>query len=179
MTEKEKELLEYFDRYLADIKCIGKKARGNYISWAKFLVEKHNLTNIYRNEDIDKIIHLEGYLQTLPDRKVYKKKSDLGNFRSTLKRFIPFNRYRICKASVETQSIPIDDMIRLVGEQASMSKAEAMYEAIQSIVIERGIVLSDDQKLRLRGNLAKYDSRLSIDKFFMPGSKYLPSDIHS
>lgn len=172
MTESDNKILEEFDKYLAKIKGINPKSRGNYLSWARFLIGKHNLAEISTEEDVTNILNLERFYQTLPERKVYKTKRDFSNFKSTLNRFLPFNQCRICREMAKVKSVSIDDMIDLVGEQCTKDKAQAIYEAIVLIAIDKNIGLSDEQKMRLKANMSKFDCRISVDKFFGPGAHY-------
>ncbi|MCQ2212278.1 MAG: hypothetical protein MJZ36_01425 [Bacteroidaceae bacterium] len=171
-ANKSEEYLKEFDIYLSKIKCIGAGARSNYISWARFLMQTHNLLDIRTEEDVQRILKEERRLMAMPGRMVYKTERDYGNFRATLNRFLPFMQCYICKQDHLRNIISLDDMINLVGEQPSRQKAYAMDEAVRIIVFERDCSLTEDQKKRLKANVSKVESRISVDKFFAPGSHY-------
>lgn len=156
MNEQEKQnIINEFNLYLREIKEVGKRARVNYISWARFLMRSYDLSKVITKEQIEVILKNERSLLSSPDRKVYKKESDIGNFRATLNRFLPFMQCYTCKKLMESPSLSIDDMIDMIADQSTMDKAIAMDEAIRIMVFERNYILSVQQKQRMKDNIGK------------------------
>ena len=48
MTEEQENIINEFNLYLEKIKQIGKKARGNYLSWARYLSKTYDLRYVPR-----------------------------------------------------------------------------------------------------------------------------------
>lgn len=155
MTEQEN-IINEFSLYLEKIKDVGKKARGNYLSWARYLMKTHDLLGIRTEEDVTHIIEAEKRLMARPNRQVYKTKRDLGNFSSTLKRFLPFIQCYICKQDKLRHIVSVDEMINLLAEQDNAARAQIIDEAIRILSFERNIPLSEDQKLRMKTNMARF-----------------------
>lgn len=155
MTEQEN-IINEFNLYLEKIKGIGKQARGNYLSWARFLMKSHDLLAIRTEEDVQRILDKEKQLMTLPERHVYKTERDYGNFRATLNRFLPFMQCYICKKMKLQKMVSMDDMIDLVAQQDCAARAQVMSEAIRIVVFERNYTLNDLQKERLKTNLMHF-----------------------
>lgn len=155
MTELEN-IINEFNLYLEKIKCINKQSRGNYVSWARFLIKTHDLLAIRTEEDVKRILDEEKRLMALPERKVYKSVRDYGNFRSTLNRFLPFMQCYICKQDKLRYIVSVDEMINLVAEQDNAARAQVIDEAIRILSFERNISLSEDQKLRMKNNMARF-----------------------
>lgn len=155
MTEQEI-IINEFNLYLEKIKGIGSQARGNYLSWARFLMKTHDLTAIRTEDDVKRILDEEKRLMALPQRKVYKTVRDYGNFRSTLNRFLPFMQCYICKKMKLQTLVSMDEMIDLVAQQDCAARAQVISEAIRIVLFERNYTLNDLQKERLKTNLMNF-----------------------
>lgn len=166
-------IIKEFDLYLQNIKGIGEGARSNYLSWTRYLMKTHDLTKIETEEDVRKILALEEMMRTSPLRKVYKKKSDITNFHSTLmKNFLPFIcSYRQAQEAKRSM-LTIDQMIDMIADQDSQIHAETLGEAIMLMAYNKNYIFSDEQKSRLKANMAKLGARIVVDKWFMPGVNY-------
>lgn len=155
MTEQEN-IIKEFNLYLEKIKDVGKDARGNYLSWARFLIKTHDLIGIRTEEDVTRILEEEKRLMASPDRRVYKTKRDLSNFSSTLNRFLPFMQCYVCKKMKLQKVVSMDEMIDLVAQQDCAARAQVMSEAIRIVLFERNYTLNDMQKERLKNNLMSF-----------------------
>lgn len=155
MTEQEN-IINEFNLYLEKIKGINKQSRGNYLSWARFLIKSHDLLAIRTEEDVKRILDEEKRLMALPERKVYKTVRDYGNFRSTLNRFLPFMQCYICKKMKLQKVVSMDEMIDLIAQQDCAARAQVMSEAIRIVLFERNYTLNDTQKERLKNNLMSF-----------------------
>lgn len=154
MTEQET-LLKDFNDYLNEIKSISSKARGNYISWARYLMKYHHLDEMNDEEDINKILNIELSRQRLPKRKIYRTIHDHSNFKSTLRRFLPFMQCYRQKMELE-KTLHIDEIIDMIGQVDTYRNAEVINEAVRLIVFQKNIILTDEQKNRMTENLRKY-----------------------
>lgn len=166
-------LVNKFDLYLQRIKGIGDGARGNYLSWTRYLMKTHDLAAIHNEADVEKILNIEEMMMASPKREVYKTKCDLINFHSTLmKNFLPFIRSYREALEKERSTVTVDRLIDMVGEQGSPTDADSISHTISIIAISSNYILSDAQKSRLRANLVKVGSKIPVDKMFLPGSHY-------
>lgn len=165
-------LIQEFDLYLQKIKGIGKKARGNYLSWTRFLMKNHDLSKIRTEDDVKKILEMEEMMMSSDKRTVYRKKSDLVNFGSTLNNFLHF----ICSyrqtQEMKRQMLSIDQIIELVGQTNTLAEAEKMTDTLLFIGYQIDYTFSEEQKSRLKGHLARMGSRIYVDKLMMPGSTF-------
>jgi len=169
---KKEELIKDFDLYLKDFECINPKSRGNYISWTRFLMNIHNIEDIQTKEDVERILHIEKALQLMPDRSKYKNPKDLGNFRATLNRLLPFvNMWRVKQEKLAVMH-SYDEMILQIEKQACTEHAIKMYNAIVFYAFQNNYLLSESQRLQMNKSLAKFDNKICADKLFMPGSTY-------
>ena len=62
MTEEQENIINEFNLYLEKIKQIGRKARGNYLSWARYLSKTYDLAAICTEEDVVDILGKEWLL---------------------------------------------------------------------------------------------------------------------
>lgn len=162
MTAEQENIVREFGLYLEKIKGINKQSRGNYLSWTKFLMKSHDLLAIRTEDDVTRILERERELMKAPDRKVYTKDRDYGNFRSTLNRFLPFMQCHICKTISLKHIVSLDEMIDLIGTQDCAARAQVMNEAIRILAFERNCTLSDGQKKRLKDELAKFGATSNL-----------------
>ncbi|MDY3847897.1 MAG: hypothetical protein SOZ58_06215 [Prevotella sp.] len=156
MLEGQENIIKEFDLYLEKIKQIGRKARVNYISWSKYLAKKYDLASVSTEEEVEAILEKERQLAS--KRAVYKTKHDIGNFKATLRRFLPFNQSRICKLHKLKPSMAFDEMIDLIAMQDTAAHAIIMNEAIRLMLFEANVTLSDEQKTRLKKSMEKFQS---------------------
>lgn len=154
MTEEQENIINEFNLYLEKIKGIGRKARVNYISWSKYLARTYDLASISTEEDVEMILDKERQLAS--ERSVYNTKHDISNFKATLRRFLPFNQSRICKQQKLQPSMTFEDMINLIPIQDTAAHALIMNEAIRLMLYEKNIILSDEQKQRMKTSMQKY-----------------------
>lgn len=154
MTEEQENIINEFNLYLEKIKQIGKKARVNYISWSKYLARTYDLTSICTEEDVEMILEKERQLASRRD--VYNTKHDIGNFKATLRRFLPFNQSRICKLKKLKPGMTFDEMINLIPIQDTAAHAIIMNEAIRLMLYETNITLSEEQKQKMKKSMEKY-----------------------
>lgn len=154
MTEEQENIINEFNLYLEKIKQIGKKARVNYISWSKYLARTYDLASICTEEDVEMILEKERQLAS--GRDVYNTKHDIGNFKATLRRFLPFNQSRICKLKKLKPGMTFDEMINLIPIQDTAAHAIIMNEAIRLMLYETNITLSEEQKQKMKKSMEKY-----------------------
>lgn len=154
MTEEQENIINEFNFYLEKIKGIGRKARGNYLSWARYLSKTYDLASVCTEEDVVDILNKEQQLAS--GRTFYNKKKDIGNFKATLRRFLPFNQSRICKQQKLQPSMTFEDMINLIPIQDTAAHAIIMNEAIRLMLYEKNITLSEEQKQRMKTSMQKY-----------------------
>lgn len=156
MTEEQENIIKEFNLYLEKIKQIGRKARVNYISWSKHLARTYDLASVCTEEDVEMILEKERQLAS--GREKYNKKYDIGNFKATLRRFLPFNQSRICKLKKLKPGMTFDEMINLIPIQETASHAIIMNEAIRLMLYEKNITLSEEQKQRMKKSMEKYQN---------------------
>ena len=156
MTEEQENIINEFNLYLEKIKQIGRKARVNYISWSKHLARTYDLASVCTEEDVEMILEKERQLAS--GREKYNKKHDIGNFKATLRRFLPFNQSRICKLKKLKPGMTFDEMINLIPIQETASHAIIMNEAIRLMLYEKNIILSEEQKQRMKKSMEKYQN---------------------
>ena len=89
-------------------------------------------------------------------RNIYNKEKDLGNFKATLNRFLPFNQSRICKLKKLKPGMTFDEMINLIPIQDTAAHAIIMNEAIRLMLYETNITLSEEQKQKMKKSMKKY-----------------------
>lgn len=77
-----------------------------------------------------------------------------------------------CPSEEPENSITIDDMISIIGEQATPDDAKTISEAIKTILMEKDMNLTAEQKRKMKAYLAKVGSAISVEKMFAPGSNY-------
>ena len=154
MTEGQENIIKEFNLYLEKIKRIGIKARGNYLSWARYLSKTYDLASVCTEEDVEEILEKERQLSM--GRTFYNKKKDIGNFKATLNRFLPFNQSRICKLKKLKPGMTFDEMINLIPVQDTAAHAVIMNEAIRLMLYETNTTLDDGQKLRLKNSMEKF-----------------------
>ena len=154
MTEEQENIINEFNLYLEKIKQIGRKARVNYISWSKYLARTYDLASICTEEDVVDILEKERLLAS--ERNKYNKEKDLGNFKATLRRFLPFNQSRICKLKKLKPGMTFDEMINLIPIQDTAAHAIIMNEAIRLMLYETNITLSEEQKQKMKKSMEKY-----------------------
>lgn len=162
MTKGQEDIIYEFNLYLEKIKGIGKKARVNYISWSRYLAQTYDLASVSTEDDVAQILEKERLLSK--GRTKYNKGKDIGNFRATLNRFLPFNQSRICKLNKLRPSMTFDDMISLIAIQDTPGHAVIMNEAIRLMLYETNHTLSEEQKQRLRESMEKF--RISGNTYF-------------
>lgn len=170
--DKKKEFIKDFDLYLQKFQCVNANSRGNYLSWTRFLIEIHDLEALRTNDDVKKILRFEQALQQLSDRTKYKTEKDLCNFRATLNRLLPFVKIWNAKQEELKKQHSFDEMIDQIDMQACAEHARTMFEAIVLRAYQMQYVFSNEQMLRMKQSLAKFDCRVKVDKFFMPGVNY-------
>lgn len=156
MTEEQENIIFEFNLYLEKIRGIGRKARGNYLSWARYLSKTYDLASICTEEDVVDVLEKERHLAS--ERTIYNKEKDLGNFKATLNRFLPFNQSRICKQKKLKPGMTFDEMISLVPLQDTAAHAVIMNEAIRLMLYETNNTLSEEQKHRLKMSMQKYQN---------------------
>ena len=154
MTEEQENIINEFNLYLEKIKQIGRDARHNYLSWAKHLMKSYDLASVCTEEDVEMILEKERQLAS--GREKYNKKHDIGNFKATLRRFLPFNQSRICKLKKLKPGMTFDEMINLIPVQDTAAHAVIMNEAIRLMLYETNTTLDDGQKLRLKNSMEKF-----------------------
>ena len=81
-----------------------------------------------------------------------EKQKDIYNFKSTLRRYIPFNESRIKKEALKNSTFTIDQMIDSIACQDTAAHAIILNEAIRLLCYDNGINLSEDQKNRMKIN---------------------------
>lgn len=109
------------------------------------------------------------YLQSqleLEKAKHEQTKKELENMKKELA------KPKECPSEEPENSITIDDMINLIGEQATPDDAKTISEAIKTILMEKDMNLTSDQKRKMKAYLAKVGSAISVEKMFAPGSNY-------
>lgn len=150
MTKEQEDIIHEFETYLTQIRGIGKKSRSNYLSWSSWLMEKFGLETLTddagMNETVEKIKAWQ------KKNKPYNTPKALSNFKSTLRRFIPFNESRLKKEALKNSTFTIDQMIDSIACQDTAAHAIIMNEAIRLLCVEYGIKLSEEQKSRLKTN---------------------------
>ena len=144
MTEEQENIIKEFNLYLEKIKQIGRKARGNYLSWARYLSKTYDLASICTEEDVVDILEKERLLASV--RYIYNKEKDLGNF----------NQSRICKLKKLKPGMTFDEMINLIPIQDTAAHAIIMNEAIRLMLYETNITLSEEQKQKMKKSMEKY-----------------------
>ena len=154
MTEEQENIINEFNLYLEKIKQIGRDARHNYLSWAKHLMKSYDLASICTEDDVEMILEKERQLAS--GRDVYNTKHDIGNFKATLRRFLPFNQSRICKLKKLKPGMTFDEMINLIPIQDTAAHATIMNEAIRLMLYEKNITLSEEQKQKMKKSMEKY-----------------------
>lgn len=167
---KKDEFLEDLNLYLKKFDCVNPKSRGNYISWTRFLMKTYNLEDIETEDDVERILKLEKGQQLLSERTIYKKPKDLGNFRSTLNRILPFiNMWRMKQEKLAVIQ-NYDEMISQIELQACGEHAMLMYNAIVFRAFQDDYVMTAVQKQTMKKAIAKFDCKIHADKLFMPDS---------
>lgn len=167
---KKDEFIKDLNIYLQKFDCVNKSSRGNYLSWTKFLMKTHHIEDVETEEDVKRILHIEQGLQLLPDRKIYRKPKDLGNFRSTLNRILPFiNMWRMKQRKL-AQIQNYDEMISQIEQQACSEHAIMMFNAIVFRAFLNDYIMTAKQKQTMKNAIAKFDCKIHSDKLFMPES---------
>lgn len=174
MTQEQTDIQKAFDFYLAEIQEVGRDARTNYMSWVRFLMKNHDLSKICSRKDVDDVLAKEKELQQRPERKIYKKAKDLGNFRATLNRFLPFIISWNIKRLHQRDMVTISAMIDMIETQECYEHARSLSEAIRIIAFERNITLSDAQKTDIKQKVMKFPVG---GRYFDIGGNYIEQQI--
>lgn len=171
MSNEEKEaLVEDFGQWLLKFDCLSDNSRTNYKSWARFLMQYHDLSEIRSEGDVEKILKMQGMMMASPERRIYKGKRDYTNFKSTLRRFLQFiTSWRVTQEEMARKR-SYDEMIGLIEKATYHEQAKTMYEAVVFRAFKESVLLSECQKERMEKAMAKFDAKISADKLFMPGS---------
>ena len=148
MTKEQEDIISEFETYLVKIKGIGKRSRKNYLSWSSWLMDKFGIETLVDEEGMNEIVEKIKVWQN--KNKYYKTQKDIYNFKSTLRRFIPFNESRIRKEELKNSTFTIDQMIDSIACQDTAAHAIIMNEAIRLLCYDNGIKLSEDQKNRMK-----------------------------
>lgn len=111
-----------FFRFMTSDKSINNKSRTNYLSWLRFLSQKHTIDSSLTKDGISEIIEKEKEYQK--SRKIYNTQRDLGNFKSALRKYLSFIDSDYTKIQDET----------ILSEIKKVEKNDNLeYTEIQSI----------------------------------------------
>ena len=150
MTKEQEDIINEFETYLVKIKGIGKRSRKNYLSWSSWLMDQFGIETLVDEEGMNEIVEKVKAWQKKD--KYYKKQKDIYNFKSTLRRYIPFNESRIKKEALKNSTFTIDQMIDSIACQDTAAHACIMNEAIRLLCIDYGIALTEEQLQRMKAN---------------------------
>ena len=150
MTKEQEDIINEFGIYLVRIKGLGERSRKNYLSWSSWLMEKFGIETLVDEAGMNEIVEKIKVWQK--KNKPYKTPKAIYNFKSTLRRFIPFNESRLKKESLKKSTFTIDQMIDSIACQDTAAHAIIMNEAIRLLCYDNDIKLSEEQKIRIKTN---------------------------
>lgn len=134
-----------FYRFLTINGNVNRHSRRNYLSWLKFLSQKHSIDSTLTTESIEIIIAEERIEQK--KRSIYNTERDLGNFKSALRKYLNFINSDYYKQQEQT----VLSEINKIESDINLQKTERI--SIQKSRIGQGI---------FRHNLIQYWNGCSI-----------------
>lgn len=134
-----------FFRFMTSDKTINNKSRTNYLSWLRFLSQKHTIDSSLTEDGISEILEKEKEDQK--NRIIYNTQRDLGNFKSALRKYLTFIDSDYTKKQDET----ILSEIKKIEKNKDLKHTEK--QSIKKSRIGQGI---------FRNNLIQYWEGCSI-----------------
>lgn len=125
IMENEYSLSDFYE-YLTRFGKVNSHSRTNYMSWMAFIAKNNEIPTELTDEEISKILASENEKRV--SRNIYKTEKDMGNFRSTLRKYREFLLFNLN----DKKAKEIDNEIESIKSNKSISKTEK-----ESIIVSR------------------------------------------
>lgn len=112
------------------------------------LICELEMSKVEKKSADEKNEYLQSQLE-LEKAKHEQTKKELENMKKELAKL------KECPSEEPNNSITIDDMISIIGEQATAEDAKTISDALTIIVLEKGMKVTKEQNKKMKANLAK------------------------